>query len=453
MTERGGRQRRWSALFAISAGMVMVLSALAVVGGGSVGASREAAKVTTAQVPGATPPAPASTALAALFTVYNSRPDLQAAFPNAATNSTSFVGLLDWAGGVVIHEFNDSDYATLAPFGYLYALMVVYNQRTDLQSAFPGIITGLMTGSNGTVYAQLVDWAGWVVTGAWTDSAAPPLDLYGYYYVLMMVYDGRSDLQAAFPDALGNQTTYELLVNWAGAVVTGEWTDGANATINPMGGYYYALMNLYDGRSDLQAAFPSAFTNEGSYEDLLEWADEVVTGVFIDANNSTLLPFSPTYEALAPSARPAPMETAFLVGNAATSKCPGSDTFAANGCTAGDYIYTLSVEASIVAFENALFEVETSEGAAYHHNGSGGFTVVNLLGELLVQTPIPNGSWMEMNSTFTFYSMGVWPETPMTSFDVIILDMGTVDPAAMGLTLVAWGTDGFTGSSEPLSLP
>ncbi len=68
-----------------------------------------------------------------LLSVYNTRPDLQAAFPEAAHGSLN--NLLAWAGtsGITI----DSAHITLVPHAAVYKLMYVYSIRPDLQAAFP----------------------------------------------------------------------------------------------------------------------------------------------------------------------------------------------------------------------------------------------------------------------------------------------------------------------------
>ena len=56
----------------------------------------------------------------ALMSVYNSRADLQASFPNAPTNTASYQGLLAWAKGVVEQQWVDGAYSTLEPFAAEY---------------------------------------------------------------------------------------------------------------------------------------------------------------------------------------------------------------------------------------------------------------------------------------------------------------------------------------------
>jgi len=452
MTEQSIRPRRWSTLFAFVAGLVMVVSAMTVIGGASAHAPRTAEAARIAVSP-ATGLPPAWAAWATLDSVWDTRADLQAAYPDAFSSITSFTGLLNWAGGVVTHEFPDNNYTTLAPCGYLYTLMLVYDQRPDLQSKFPGVVAGLVDQTSNPEYAQLVNWAGGVETGKWADSASAPLDLYGYYYALMMVYDGRTDLQTKFPDALAGETDYDELVDWAGEVVTGAWNDTANATLGPAGGYYYDLMMVYDGRFDLQTAFPNAYFNDTSYEALLGWADDVVAGAFTDADNATLSIFATSFMALAPW-RTTPIGTAFAAGDPIANTCAVSSTFSVNGCKAGDYIYEITIETSSqVAFDNVLLEVKTSTGAIESHVGAGGFSIMSIGGQVLAQTPIPGGESMAMVSTFTTYGIGVWPETYLTSVYSILLDMGTANPAGLGYTFVVVGTNGYAGTTGSLSLP
>jgi hypothetical protein len=224
-----------------------------------------------------------------LLSVYNSRVDLQSLYGAAYTSWSNFTGLVTWAGEVVNGSFADSSRSTLEPFAPWYVLMETYNARPDLQSAFPGAYTNL------TNYSRLVNWAGGVVTGAFADSDAATLTPFGYSYALMLVYDGRADLQSAFPDAFSNEGSYQGLVAWAGAVVNGSFVDSSQSTLLPFG-YWYVLFGwVYEDRADLQSAFAHATTDGDSYAELVAWADEVVLGDFTDSADSTLLPFASSY--------------------------------------------------------------------------------------------------------------------------------------------------------------
>jgi len=223
-----------------------------------------------------------------LLSVYNSRADLQAAFPNATMNVTSFSKLVSWANGVVSDQWVDGSYSLLAPYGYYYVLMATYNVRADLQSAYPNAYT------SSSHFDSLVSWAGGVIAGSSPDGAYSSFVQYGYWYSLMTVYNSRSDLKSAFPHVYSNATTFAELVDWAGSVVTGTSTDGAYPTLAPFG-YYYALMETYGSRPDLQAAYPNAYSSFSSFTGLVNWAEGVVTGQWSDASYPTLAPFGYFY--------------------------------------------------------------------------------------------------------------------------------------------------------------
>jgi hypothetical protein len=223
-----------------------------------------------------------------LMGTYNDRRDLQMAFPMAYTNVTHYKQLVNWADGVVSGHWSDPAYRTLAPFASWYVLMGTYDGRSDLQAAFPEAYGNL------TSYTELITWADGVVQGRWSDSANSTLAPFASWYRLMGTYNARQDLQSAFPDVYGNFTEYTNLVNWASGVVAGHWVDPANSTLAPVG-YLFDLMSIYEGRSDLRSAFPDAFTNWTKGQALLSWAGAVVNGTFSDGSRAKLLPYGYWY--------------------------------------------------------------------------------------------------------------------------------------------------------------
>jgi len=45
------------------------------------------------------------------------------------------------------------------------------------------------------------------------------------------------------------------------------------------------------------------------------------------------------------------------------------------------------------------------------------------------------------------------PSTPWSSIYTIVIDMGTGNPSGLGLTFVAIGTAGYSGTTSPVALP
>ena len=113
--------------------------------------------------------------------------------------------------------------------------------------------------------------------------------------MLLSTYYTRTDLQAVFPDSFSNKTSFRGLVNWAGGTVTHQWVDGAFNRLNGAG-YWYDLMMTYNLRPDLQAAFPDAYSNQTSFQGLINWAHGVVTRAFPDASYPNLIFYASYYE-------------------------------------------------------------------------------------------------------------------------------------------------------------
>jgi hypothetical protein len=185
-------------------------------------------------------------------------------------SSGDLSNLLGWAFRHGITE--DS---RLTPFAAIYALMEVYNGRPDLQAAFP-------EAANGANLTRLFGWA--FRHGITEDSRLTP---FAAIYALMEVYNGRPDLQAAFPEAANGANLTNLLA-WAG-----EWGANEDGRLTPYTAIY-KLMWVYRDRPDLQAAFPEA-ANGANLTNLYCWAKN--HGVFED---SRLTPFASFYNEQCP---------------------------------------------------------------------------------------------------------------------------------------------------------
>ncbi len=230
-------------------------------------------------------------AITTLYGVYNTESALQTEFPAVSSSLASFESLVNWAGSVVRGGTSSSANQTLVPYGYWYDLMSVYDQRGDLQYAYPNAFTVQAN------YSALLSWAGQVVTNVYPDGDSGLLTEYGYYYDLAYVYNSRGDLQAAFPNALTTPSEWNALLIWAGEVATNAFTDSSASTLAPYN-YYYVLAFVYNSRGDLQAAYPNALTSGASWAELVAWAQNVVNHKFPDSSYATLLPYAAEYNAL-----------------------------------------------------------------------------------------------------------------------------------------------------------
>jgi hypothetical protein len=147
-----------------------------------------------------------------------------------------------------------------------------------------------------------------------------------------------------------------------------------------------------------------------------------------------------------------PIGTAFAAGNPLASNCPTGSTFARNGCNAGDFTYSLTVESSTVDLDNVLFEVETSVGDPYAPGSPAGFSILNGSGYAEAEYAVPSSGGLVMTMPFGTFGTGITGATPITSVDSILIDMGTANPTGLDLQFVVLGTNGYSGTTAPVAL-
>jgi hypothetical protein len=126
-------------------------------------------------------------ALAALEWAYRDRPDLQQAFPEAADGDLR--RLTSWARRIATGEWRDDRAAALQPFAAWFALWELYDSRPDLQQAFPEAAD--------RDFHRVMTWAAGVAHGACLDSAMTRLQPFaGWLDTAAVSGTNRSDRAA-----------------------------------------------------------------------------------------------------------------------------------------------------------------------------------------------------------------------------------------------------------------
>lgn len=133
-------------------------------------------------------------------------------------------------------------------------------------------------------------------------------------HTLLLIYESRADLRAAFPEAAG--WDLRRLIDWACRAARGDHRDGAEDALRPFLDWFTAhsvdlgermtnpefqpavrtLLLLYESRPDLRAAFPEAGGQD--FKRLIEWACRVAREETADPSAVTLRPFLTRFERL-----------------------------------------------------------------------------------------------------------------------------------------------------------
>jgi flagellin-like protein len=146
-----------------------------------------------------------------------------------------------------------------------------------------------------------------------------------------------------------------------------------------------------------------------------------------------------------------PIGSAFGAGNPQPSTCAVGNTYATNGCLAGHFIYTLTIESSTVTFASVELQVKTSAGVVLVAAAVGGYSILNTAGVVVAQSTA--STTMSMVATFAYPGALVTASTPLTNLYSIEIDMGTGNPAGQGYSFNALGTGSYSGTTSPLALP
>lgn len=257
--------------------------------------------------------------------------------------------------------------------------------------------------------------------------------------------------------SLGN---FLLEVAYSSGTIYSVTRDGGFSIVN---GSSETLLGAFDlssaGRLDVPAASSWSYSNGAAGSTHLTSQDVVVvdagssnpacTGIDLIAVGS--LDYTGTSAPVALVGTCTPIGSAFAAGNPNSGRCPTNDTYAADGCTAGDYTYTLTIESSAVTFANVLFEVRTPTGSVLNLTSPGGFSVTSITGVVSAQTLALSS--LSMSATWAVYHASVAGSTPLTPLYVILIDVGTTGPTGNGDFFTVAGTNGYSGTTAPLSLP
>jgi flagellin-like protein len=146
-----------------------------------------------------------------------------------------------------------------------------------------------------------------------------------------------------------------------------------------------------------------------------------------------------------------PIGSAFAAGNPTASTCPVGDTYAINGCLAGHFVYTLTIESSTIAFGSIEMQVKTSGGTILTVGAVGGFSILNTAGTVVAQSG--SSVILSMTATFTYPGALVTASTPLTNLYTVEIDMGATNPAGQGYTFNGLGTGSYSGTTAALALP
>jgi FlaG/FlaF family flagellin (archaellin) len=151
-----------------------------------------------------------------------------------------------------------------------------------------------------------------------------------------------------------------------------------------------------------------------------------------------------------------PIGSAFAIGDPVGSTCTAAQVTAGVCQTAGDQIFTLTIEHSSIALDDVEFEVKTPSGNPFTTTVAGGFALQSVDASMVSSHAIGAASALAMTSAFSTFGSGYSASSPIDTTMTVVVDTGVAAgnwATGQGDTVVALGIGSYSGttsSNEPL---
>jgi hypothetical protein len=168
--------------------------------------------------------------------------------------------------------------------------------------------------------------------------------------------------------------------------------------------------------------------------------------VGVNATTGVVVPGSAFTGTCGPVSTPPPIGTNLAFGAASLGVGPGTGgTLASQGCTSGDYCYTVPIAGVTNGVTPSDFDLEVIQPNDQVLSSVVGFAIVEPSSQVLVYSTGPFAvSWLSDAGTTL---------SPLTSGMTIMVDVGTANPAGTGLELEAIATGTTYSGTETVPLP
>jgi hypothetical protein len=129
-------------------------------------------------------------------------------------------------------------------------------------------------------------------------------------------------------------------------------------------------------------------------------------------------------------------EPEFVVGHPVAGTCPTGGSPETTGCTAGDFIFNLTVESSSATYGELQFHIETPNGTIYVAPGAGsGFSLLLQNGTVVAYYECVGGL-MEMTQGWQYLG-GTTSSTLFGVASTVTIDAGSTGPSGPGYEFIA----------------
>ncbi|MCI4372820.1 MAG: type IV pilin [Thermoplasmata archaeon] len=151
-----------------------------------------------------------------------------------------------------------------------------------------------------------------------------------------------------------------------------------------------------------------------------------------------------------------PIGTAFAIGAPISGSCTAAQVTAKICATAGDQIWTFTIEQSTITLSSVQFEVKSPGGTALGNTLAASFAIQTITGTEVASYAIAAAAGLAMTASWSHFAGSNTGSTPITTTMSFVVDTGVTTanwtPGA-GNTVIGLGVGSFSGTTSPVTLP
>jgi archaeal type IV pilus assembly protein PilA len=151
-----------------------------------------------------------------------------------------------------------------------------------------------------------------------------------------------------------------------------------------------------------------------------------------------------------------PIGSAFAVGAPTAGTCTAAGVTAKTCATAGDEIFTMTIEQSTITLGSVQFEVKAPAQTAFANTLAGSFSIQTITGTEVAQYSVAAGAGLAMTGAWTNYAGTNAASTPITTTMTLVIDTGIVATSwvsGQGNTVIGLGVGSYSGTTSAQTLP
>jgi len=151
-----------------------------------------------------------------------------------------------------------------------------------------------------------------------------------------------------------------------------------------------------------------------------------------------------------------PIGSAFAIGAPVAGTCTAAQVTAKICATAGDEIFTFTIEQSTITLGSIQFEVKAPGGTAFANTLAASFAIQTITGTEVAYYAVAAGAGLAMTASWSNYAGTNTASTPIVTTMSFVVDTGIVATGwtpGQGNYVIGLGIGSYSGTTSAQTLP